>query len=109
MERETEVEAYLRKKVEAAGGVCKKFIPDFARGWPDRIVVLPGVLVWVETKRPVDGRLSPGQLVAHEDLRRLGQRVEVVWSKEQAQRLVEMLTAGCTDRHVASAHTGSSR
>ena len=90
---ESEVEAYLRRHVEAQGGVCKKFMPDYARGWPDRIVVLPGVLVWVETKRPVDGRLSPGQLVAHEDLRRLGQRVEVVWTKEQAEALVEMLTS----------------
>lgn len=70
-----------------------KFIPDYKRGWPDRIILLPGGLqVWVETKRPVGGKPSSAQLVAHEQLRRLGQRVEMVWTKEAADRLVESLT-----------------
>lgn len=86
---ETEVERYLRERVESAGGKCVKFLPDFSRGWPDRIVLLPaGVLVWVETKRPVGGRVDPAQNVAHTILRRLGQRVEVVWSKEEADGLI---------------------
>jgi len=70
-----------------------KFLPDYKRGWPDRILLLPaGRLVWVETKRPEGGRLSSAQLVAHEQLRRMGQRVELVWTKEAADRLVESLT-----------------
>jgi len=70
-----------------------KFLPDYKRGWPDRILLLPGgVSVWVETKRPVGGKLSSAQMVAHETLRRLGQRVEVVWTKEAADRLVEGLS-----------------
>lgn len=89
---ENEVESYLRRKVEKAGGLCVKFIPDFARGFPDRIVLLPGgVLVWVETKRPQGGVLSPVQKVQHVLLRRLGQRVEVVWTKDQADDLVDSL------------------
>ena len=91
-ELESEVERYLRKRVEECGGRCEKFIPDFARGFPDRLVMLPwGVLVWVETKRPRGGRLSPAQNVQHLLLRRLGQRVEVVWTKEQADRLISSL------------------
>lgn len=93
MVRESEVEAYLRRLVEAQGGVCKKFLPDYARGWPDRLVLLPrGVSCWVELKT-TGGRLAPVQCLAHEELRRLGQRVEVVWTKEQAEALVEMLTS----------------
>ena len=93
MERERDVEAYLRRLVEQAGGRCVKFSPDYARGWPDRLVLLPGGSVcWVELKRQHGGRLSPAQLVAHKELEKLGQMVAVVWSKEQAQRLVEMLT-----------------
>ena len=89
---ENEVESYLRRKVEKKGGMCVKFLPDFARGFPDRIVVLPrGVLVWVETKRPLGGRVSPSQLLAHEQLRRLGQSVEVVWTKGEADALLERL------------------
>lgn len=93
-DRENEVERYLRKRVERAGGYCVKFLPDYARGFPDRIVLLPGgVLVWVELKRPQDGRLSPAQKVQHVLLRRMGQRVEAVWSKEQVDGLLENLTA----------------
>jgi hypothetical protein len=93
MDRESVVEAYLRRRAEALGGVCKKFIPDYARGWPDRVLLLPGgVLCWVETKAE-DGVVSAAQAVAHEDLRRLGQRVAVVWTKEEADRLIELLTS----------------
>lgn len=90
---EHEVESYLRRRVEAQGGKCVKFVPDFARGFPDRIVILPhGVLVWVETKRPVGGVLDPYQNLQHTVLRRLGQRVEVVWSKEDADNLLASLS-----------------
>ena len=93
---ENEVESYLRRRIEQAGGRCVKFVPDFARGFPDRIVLLPrGVLVWVETKRPQGGVLSPTQKVQHVLLRRLGQRVEVVWTKEEADALVtELMGSG---------------
>lgn len=91
---ESEVEKYLREQVEKHGGKCVKFIPDFSRGFPDRIVILPhGVLVWVETKRPVGGHVDPAQNVQHVILRRLGQRVEVVWTKEEADALLTELTS----------------
>ena len=89
---ENEVEAKLRTLIEQANGRCVKFVPDYARGWPDRIILLPGgVLVWVETKRTQDGRLSSGQRVAHLILRRLGQDVRTVWSKEEAEALAKEL------------------
>ena len=88
---EREVEGYLVRQVEKMGGMCPKF--DSVRGWPDRIVLLPsGVLAWVETKRPVGGVLSPAQLVIHEQLRRVGQQVYVVWSREEVDELLELLT-----------------
>lgn len=88
---EREVEGYLVRQVERLGGMCPKF--DSVRGWPDRIVLLPsGVLAWVETKRPVGGVLSPAQLVVHEQLRRVGQKVYVVWSQEEVDELLELLT-----------------
>lgn len=91
--RESEVESYLRRSVESLGGLCVKFLPDYKRGWPDRILIAPcGVLVWVETKRPVGGKLSAAQLMAHQSLRKLGFRVEVVWSMEEVDRLVESIT-----------------
>ena len=89
---ENEVECHLRQRAERAGGQCVKFLPDYKRGWPDRILLLPGgKLVWVETKRPTDGRVSGSQMVAHVILRRLGQRVELVWTKEEADTLLDSL------------------
>ena len=88
---EREVEGYLVRQVEQRGGMCPKF--DSVRGGPDRIVLLPGgVMAWVETKRPVGGVLSPAQLVVHEQLRRVGQQVYVVWSQEEVDELLELLT-----------------
>ena len=91
--RERDVERHLCARVEALGGACDKFIPDNKPGMPDRIVMLPGgVLVWVELKRPKGGRLSELQKLRHRQLRALGQRVEVAWTKEQADALVDSLT-----------------
>ena len=89
--RETTVEQYLRGKVEQRGGRCVKFDPSHNRGWPDRIVILPGTLAWVETKRPRGGVVSDAQRVAHEDLRRLGQTVVIISSREEVDRFLAEL------------------
>lgn len=87
--REREVEMYLIRCAQSVGGRCEKFSPDHRAGWPDRILILPqGRLVWVELKKPKGGRLSDLQLHAHKILRDLGQRVAVVWTKDQAEELI---------------------
>lgn len=89
--QETEVEGYLRKRVNAVGGMCVKFVPDYSRGFPDRVLILPqGKLVWVETKTE-GGRVAPYQNVVHVLLRRLGQQVEVAWTKDQVDALMVRL------------------
>jgi hypothetical protein len=93
---ENEVESYLTKRVGQLGGRCVKFVPDFARGFPDRLVLLPhGVTVWVETKRPVGGVIDPAQLVQHENLRRLGQLVYLAHTKEEVDRILQRYEAVC--------------
>ena len=88
MRYESDVERRLTACVERAGGVCLKHGQD---GWPDRIVVLPGgALVWVELKRQ-GGRVAPLQELRMRRLRSLGQRVELVWSAQEAEALVEQL------------------
>lgn len=90
--REREVEGHLRREAERRGGRCVKFVPDVDNGMPDRILMLPGgILVWVETKKPKGGKVSSLQREQHRRLRALGQRVEVVWTKEEADALLEEL------------------
>lgn len=92
-ELEITVERYLVRCVEDCGGVCLKFVPDYIRGFPDRLCLFPhGRTVFVETKRPVGGRLSPSQFVTQELLRRLGADVRVVFTKEEAEELCRAMT-----------------
>lgn len=81
---EATVEKFLMLNVEAAGGMCIKFKDPARRGAPDRLVLMPGrPALFVELKRPKNGRLGAHQVRYHRDLRAIGQRVWVVWSKEE--------------------------
>lgn len=89
---EREIEAYLVKKVKAMGGIAYKFTSPGRTGVPDRIVVLPnGVLAFVEVKKS-SGKLSARQISEIMLLQKLGHWVEVVFSKEQVDELMEALT-----------------
>lgn len=83
---ESDIEQKLVSGVEKLGGQCLKMGQD---GWPDRVVVLPeGRVVWVELKRP-DGRVDTLQKWRRAVLRKLGHRVEIPWSKEDVQKLLD--------------------
>ena len=59
---EKEIEAKLRDRTIAAGGQCLKWVCPGWKGVPDRIVLMPGGrTIFVETKRPVGGKLSKMQ------------------------------------------------
>lgn len=89
MQLEKDVESYLGRQVKKRGGRCLKYIPDIDNGMPDRIVLLPGgILVWVETKNGKTEKARQLQRLQHRRLRELGQRVEVVHTKEQAEMLM---------------------
>lgn len=93
--REREVESCLTKCCLSKGLPIFKFVPDQAPGMPDRIICLDRErVVWVETKKPKGGRVAALQQYRHRKLREAGQRVEIVWTKEQAEALVEELSAG---------------
>ena len=59
------------------------------RGMPDRVILLPDQrVIWCELKTK-GGRVEPIQQVRHRELERIGQRVVVVWSTEEADKLIE--------------------
>lgn len=79
---EKEIEAKLRKMVEAAGGLCLKWVCPGWSGVPDRIILLPGGwVVFVETKRPKGGRLSKLQKWWADKLLRLGFSYWTIWDE----------------------------
>lgn len=90
---ERDVESYLGRRVKALGGRCDKFTPDLNNGMPDRIVMLPGgVLIWVETKRCESEDARQLQKMQHLKLRRLGQRVEIIHTKREVDKLLSEVT-----------------
>ena len=49
---ERDIEKALVKRIKALGGLCEKFVSPSNIGVPDRIVTLPGEIVFVELKSP---------------------------------------------------------
>lgn len=89
MQLEKDVEGYLGRQVEKRGGRCLKYIPDIDNGMPDRLVLLPhGTLIWVETKNGEGEQARKLQRLQHRRLRQLGQRVEVIHTKDAVDRLL---------------------
>jgi hypothetical protein len=80
---EKEIEAKLTRVVRASGGLCLKWVCPGWAGVPDRIVLLPGGrVVFVETKRPTDGRLSARQVWWGKKLQALGFSYWVIWNHD---------------------------
>ena len=87
---EKHIEAYLVKRVKALGGVAYKWRGH--GGAADRIVVLPGGVVWFVEVKTIGGRLSPLQKLFAADMARLGQQYACVWSKEDVDKWLSDLT-----------------
>lgn len=80
--REKEVEQYLVDEVRKAGGKAYKFISPGRAGMPDRIVILPGGLIYlVELKAP-GGKVRPQQAARFRELEKLGCKVWVLSSRK---------------------------
>lgn len=87
---EKDLEKKLKKRIEQIGGECWKFNSGI-RGVPDRIVIVCGVLYFVELKRPSGGVLSPLQKYRHKRLRELGQKVLIIDSMEKLDNFIKEL------------------
>ena len=83
---EKEIEGKLTEKVKRRGGMCLKWVCPGWAGVPDRMVLLPGgVVVFVELKRPRDGRLSRRQIWWRNKLQALGFYYCVIWTPEDVE------------------------
>lgn len=85
---EASIEKYLRDEVKLRGGRAVKLHPSGAKGIPDRLIILPGALFFVELKRPSGGVLDTLQRWWHTFIRRNGHSVHVIRTKEQVDDLL---------------------
>jgi hypothetical protein len=86
--RESAIERELCERVAALGGLCLKVQTIGRRGFFDRIVVLPGRVIFVELKRPRGGRLSQHQRGYAMSFAALGASVALVKSIADIDRLI---------------------
>lgn len=89
MEREKQIEKYLRLRVEERGGVCMKFVSPGQDGVPDRIVVMPGGRVYFVELKTKTGKLSRIQKYQLKRLTDLDQICSVVYGKEGVKAFLE--------------------
>jgi hypothetical protein len=86
---EKDIEANLRRAVEAAGGKCLKWVCPGWSGVPDRIILLPGArIIFVETKRPKGGVLSAMQKTWRRWLTELGFTYYTIWDDDNLRAFV---------------------
>lgn len=69
--RESKIERALRDRVRKAGGLCIKITSPGSAGFPDRLILLNGHVIFAEIKRPGRG-LDPLQAYWQSELRRQG-------------------------------------
>lgn len=94
MERERDVEAWMRREVEKLDGMFVKLTSPSRDGMPDRMVILPGgriVFVELKTVRGILSRIQEWQIGA---LRKRGVQVCVVYGRRGAEDMMEDLWSG---------------
>lgn len=82
MVREATVEAYLRDRVKALGGIAYKFVSPGTSGVPDRLIVFPGGTVYFRELKAPGKKPTPLQVRQLEKLKALGFDVGVIDSKQ---------------------------
>ena len=78
---ERDIEKALVKRIKALGGLCEKFVSPSNIGVPDRLVTLPGKILFVELKSP-GKKPTAKQLKDHAKRRSYGCMVLVIDSLE---------------------------
>jgi len=91
MDSEKLVEKTLNAEVKSLGGWSLKLLCQFVTGLPDRLVLLPGGVVFFAEIKSTGKKPTPIQLLVHEKLRRLGFRVEIIDSLKQLNQILNNL------------------
>jgi len=86
---EKDIERYLVRRVAERGGRAYKWVSPGHVGVADRIVCLPGGVVWFVELKTATGRLSPLQKVFAADMARMGINYIVIRSKGEVDELLQ--------------------
>lgn len=99
--RENNVEKYLDEEVKKLGGITRKWVSPGCDGVPDRIVIVEGIIEFVEVKT-VDGKLSVRQTREIEELIHHGAKCHVVYGLTSVNAYINKLKAQLIERELFS-------
>lgn len=86
---EASIEKFLVEAVKDRNGVAVKLNPAGLKGIPDRLVILPGRIIFVELKRPVGATIARLQKWWRRRLTSLGHEAVVVASQGEVLDLLD--------------------
>lgn len=88
-ERERDIESYLKRKIEALGGLFLKWVSPGNDGVPDRIAILPGGRIYFVELKTDRGKPKGVQKYMIRKLRERGARVDIVYGRIDADQWLE--------------------
>jgi len=91
MERERDIEKYLKARVEEMGGLFMKFVSPGNDGVPDRIAIMPGDHVWFVELKTSMGRTTAIQEWQIEQIKKRDVPAIVVRGMTDARVFIETL------------------
>lgn len=91
MDSEKLIEKTLVAEVAELGGWALKLLCQFVTGLPDRLVLLPGGIVFFVEVKTTGKKPSAVQALVHTKLRRMGFTVHVVDSLKQLNEILNNL------------------
>lgn len=90
---ERDIQRPVVERARKAGLIAIKQTPMYSNGWPDYMFInRQGRICWVEFKKP-KGKLTPLQVIRHNELRRYKQDVRVIDDVIDGVRLIQELTS----------------
>lgn len=90
--RESVIEDYLIRRVRQLGGWTSKWVSPACSGLPDRIVILNGHTVFVETKAP-GKKARELQKMTFDDIRECGGHVYVAATQAEVDEVLSELSS----------------
>jgi hypothetical protein len=91
MDSEKLIEKTLNAEVKSLGGWSLKLLCQFVTGLPDRLVLLPGGIIFFVEVKSTGKTASPVQRLVHKRLRRLGFTVHVIDTLKQLNQILNNL------------------
>jgi len=91
MDSEKVIEKRLNAEVKSLDGWSLKLLCQYVTGLPDRLVLLPGGVVFFAEIKSTGKKPTAIQKLVHEKLRRLGFTVHVIDSLKQLNQILNDL------------------